>query len=105
MTAQLANRQKLRYRQVDPVAATGPGLVARAPFVGTAVAPRFTARDFLQRKRGVRQTDPHAALSGTSAFNQGSFVGAKLGYLTVTATRECDAFRITPTRSANLTVQ
>jgi hypothetical protein len=104
MTAEMANRRKLRYRQVDPIAATGPGFSARPPFVGTAAGPRFTASDFLQRKRGFRQTDPHAALSGTTSRGVGSFVGAKLGYLTLQPTRTVDNFTVGPTRTATFRI-
>ena len=105
MTLEIANRLKRRYRPSDVIPITGPGLTARPPFQGSAYGPRFTARDFLIRARRYREEDPRAALSGLKARGVGSFVGAKLGHLTVTATRECDALQITATRSATLTVQ
>ena len=76
----------------DYMATVGPGLSARPPFVGTAIGPRFTQRDFLVRARRYRQPDPRAALSGLTARTIGSFNGAKLGFLNVQATRSSTRF-------------
>ena len=89
----------------DYMATVGPGLSARPPFVGTAIGPRFTQRDFLVRARRYRQPDPRAALSGLTARTIGSFNGAKLGFLNVQATRSSTSFQITPHRTGRVTVE
>jgi hypothetical protein len=105
----IAGREASHFRRAnrppDYMATVGPGLSARLPFVGSAVAPRLTARDFLMRARRYQQTDPRGALSGLTARTLGSFTGAKLGFLSIQPTRSSTNFTVTPHRAGSLTVQ
>jgi hypothetical protein len=99
--------QGFRRKNLPPdfIATVGPGLTARPPFVGVAAGPRFTARDFLIQQRRYQQTNPRAALSGLTARTLGSFTGAKLGFLTLQASRLSTSFNVTSHRTGTLTVQ
>jgi hypothetical protein len=89
---------KLMPRLVYPPAIVGP---APSPIAIPGFHGYFV-KAVAGRRADVRRRMHVTRLRLTPA---GGFVGAKLGFLTTTPTRQVKQFTVTPTRQANLTVQ
>jgi len=86
-----------------------PAIVYEPPVVGPP-APAINIPGyygyFVHARRGARpDIRKRTHTTKLRLVPAGGFVGAKLGYLTVTPTRKSTSFTTTPTRQANLTSQ